>query len=131
MDSFESQVKEYKYLKDEIDKLTKDQKKLRDSLMAVIEEQGYEDDQGHWWLELDAEVDGVAALQRQRRVSRSLDEESAKETLMGLGLWEDCTELVRVVNEDKVYEALYEDKLSEQDVDAIYPQKITWALMLK
>lgn len=131
MDSVESQVREYKYLKDQIDVLSKRQKEIRNDIMTLIENTGFEDDQGHWWVEFDDEIDGVGALQRQRRVSRSLDEDRAEEVLTEVGLWESCTELKRVVDEDKVMQALYEETLSENEVDEIYPPKITWALVLK
>lgn len=131
MGTLDANVREYKYLKDEIDTLTKRQKEIRDDLMAIIESEGYADDQGHWWYELDEPVDGVASLQRQRRVSRSLDEEAAEEILKNQSLWDRCTEVRRVVNQDAVYEALYDEKLTEEDIDAIFPAKTTWALFLK
>lgn len=131
MDVVEAQVREYKYLKEQIDLLSKRQKQIRDELMLLVENTGYEDDQGHLWVEFDAEIDGVGALQRQRRVSRSLDEESAEQILTDAGVWDKCTELKRVVNEDAVMQALYEDELTEADVDGVYPPKITWALVLK
>lgn len=131
MNSVEAQVREYKHLKDQIDALSKEQKRLRDDLMTLIENTGFEDDQGHWWLELDDEYDGVTSLQRQRRVSRSLDEESAKEILDSHGLWNLCTKTVEVVDEDAVMRALWDEKLTEEDVDNMYATKITWALTLK
>lgn len=131
MDSTEAMVREYKHLKIETDKLAKRQKELRDRLIEVVTDGGYEDDQGHMWLEFDEPLDGVASLQRQRRVARAVNDDNAEEVLVAHGLWDDCTELVRVVNEDRVMEALYDDKLTEDDVDRIYPPKVTYALVLK
>lgn len=131
MDVVEAQVREYKYLKEQIDLLSKRQKQIRDELMILVEQTGYEDDQGHLWVEFDEDIDGVGALQRQRRVSRSLDEESAEKILTDAGVWDKCTELKRVVNEDAVMQALYDEELTEVDVDGVYPPKITWALVLK
>lgn len=131
MDVVEAQVREYKYLKEQIDLLSKRQKQIRDELMLLVENTGYEDDQGHLWVEFDEDIDGVGALQRQRRVSRSLDEESAEKILTDAGVWDKCTELKRVVNEDAVMQALYDEELTEVDVDGVYPPKITWALVLK
>lgn len=131
MGTLEANVREYKYLKDEIESLQTRQKKIRDILMEVVEEDGYVDDQGHYWYEFDDAIDGVASLQRQRRVSRSLDEDAAAAVLTPLGLWEQCTELKRVVDQDKVYEALYDGDINEADIDAIFPAKTTWALFLK
>lgn len=130
-DSLQAQVKEYKYLKDQIDSLSKRQKEIRDDLMVAVENAGYEDDKGHYWLEFDDEIDGVGALQRMRRVSNPLDEEAAQEILTSLGLWEECTEEVRVVDQDAVMAALWNEKLTPADIDCIYPPKVTWALVLK
>lgn len=131
MDSVEAQVREYNYLRTEIDDLSKRQKEIREDLMVLIENTGFADDDGHWWVELDSDIDGIVALQRQRRVKRSLDMETAEEILKERGLWEDCTEVVRVVDEDKVMQALFDESLSEDDVDRIYPMQVNWALVLK
>ena len=127
----EALVREYKHLKIETDKLSKRQKELRDQLLAVIVDGGYEDDQGHMWFEFDDAIDGVASLQRQRRVTRVVNDDNADEVLTAHGLWDTCTELIRVVNEDRVMAALYDNELTEDDVDKIYPPKVTYALVLK
>jgi len=127
----EALVREYKHLKIETDKLGKRQKELRDQLLTVITDGGYEDDQGHMWFEFDEAIDGVASLQRQRRVTRVVNDDNADEVLSAHGLWDTCTELIRVVNEDRVMAALYDNELTEDDVDKIYPPKVTYALVLK
>ena len=38
---------------------------------------------------------------------------------------------IRVVDEDALMAALYNDELTEDEIDRMYPQKITWALVLK
>ena len=131
IDPIEEKVLEYSLIRNQVKELETRQKELRDSLMEIIEENGYEDDQGHVWLEFDHEINGVKALQRTRKVTRPIDAVSAEEVLAGLGLWEQCTDLVRVVNDDAVMQALYDEELTEADVDCIYPPKITWALNVK
>lgn len=131
VDDVNQTVREYLRLKAEGDKIAKQQKSLRDSLMETIEKAGYEDDLGHMWIDLDEDVAGTAAIQRQRRVSRSLDAAAAEETLTGLGLWDECTTMVRVIDEDKIYAALYDEKLNEADIDCIFPQSVTYALVPK
>jgi hemerythrin superfamily protein len=131
VDQVTAQIREYNSVKKEADRLAKRQKELRDSLMETIKYVGYEDDQGHYWLELEEPIDGVVALQGERRVSRGLDEEAAAEIFESLGLTETCYKTVQVVDEDAVYSALYEDKLTDADIDTIFPQKIVWALKVK
>ena len=129
-DSITAQALEYQYLKGQIDILSKRQKVIRDELMAAVESDGFSDDQGHWWLELTG-VDGDFSIQRQRRVSRSLDADAAEEILANAGVLDDCYKTVRVIDEDAVMQALYSETLTEADVDAIFPSNVTWALVVK
>lgn len=124
-------VRSYKAVKDEVDLLTKRKNDLRDLLMDAIEQGGFADDTGSLWIELDDEVDGVTALKRERRSKAALDEEAAERILAERGLSEQCFKTVRVVDEDAVFAALYDGTLDEADVDLIFPQKVTWALVLK
>jgi hypothetical protein len=130
-DPITTDVREYKRLRSQIDLLTKQQKKIRDTLMQAIEENGEPDDQGSIWLTLKEDADGTLEIKRQRRVSRSLDEGQAASILKEHDLWDQCTKTVVVVDEDAVMQALFDDELSEDDVDAIYPSKISWALEVK
>lgn len=131
VDSTTADLREYVMIKGEITTLTKRQKELRDTLITTIEHAGYTDDQGHGWIEFDDEVAGTIAIQRQRKVKRGYDEEAAEKILTDLGLDETCFKTVRVIDEDAVYSALYEERLTEANIDEIFPQKIEWALVLK
>lgn len=131
MDDLTVKIRSYKSLKDQIDTLSKEQKALRDALMEAVQADGYTDENGSLWIELDNEIDGVAALKRERRAKRELDEQAAEEILTALGLEDICYKTVRVVDEDAVYAALYADKLTDADIDTMFPEKITWALVLK
>lgn len=131
MDDLTVKIRSYKSLKDQIDALTKEQKALRDALMEAVQTDGYTDENGSLWIELDNEIDGVAALKRERRAKRELDEQAALEILTALGLEDKCYKTVRIVDEDAVYAALYNDELTDADIDTMFPEKITWALVLK
>ena len=131
VDDVNATAREYMMVKAEIAKMEKHQKALRDSLMQTIEMAGYEDDLGHKWIDLDEEIAGISGLQRQRRVSRSTDMESASEILHALDLWEECVTMVPVLNEDAIYKALFDERLTDADIDTIYPQTETFALVTK
>lgn len=131
VDDVNAAAREYVLIADEIAKMEKRKKALRDSLMQVIEKAGYEDDLGHMWIDLDEDIAGISALQRQRRVSRGVDMDSATEILTGLELFDECTKVVHVIDEDAIYKALFDEKLTDADVDTIFPQSVTWALVPK
>lgn len=131
MDEFEASLRAYKMIKDEVDSLTKKQKDLRDYLMDTVEQTGFTDESGNVWVELDEEIDGIAAIKRERRAKPVLDEEAAERILAERGLEDECYKTIRVVDEEAVMAALMNERLTDADVDEIFPQKVTWALMLK
>lgn len=131
MDDLSREVLEYQNLKAQIDDLDKRAKSLRDSLMESVKVLGEPDDKGHLWMELDDEVNGVHSVLAERRVSQTLNEERAQEILAERELLDRCTKTVRVVDHDEVMACLYDELVSEADVDEMFDNKITWALRLK
>ena len=131
VDDVRALATEWLHDKTEAERFEKAAKKGRDLLMTTIENVGYEDPDGHQWLEFDEPIGEVTALQRQRRVSRGYDEEAANEILGNLGLKETCFTMVPVLNEEAVYAALANEELTDADIDMIFPQKISWALQIK
>lgn len=124
-------AKEYAFTKAQLDYLEKKQKELREKLFEDIDASGEEDDKGNLVLELPKEVEGVSSLIKQKRVSRKVDELVAEEIITAKGMEETLYKTIRVVDEDALMAALYNDELTEEEIDQMYPQKITWALVLK
>jgi hypothetical protein len=123
-----SQIREYIKIKATMTSMESRSKELRDILMAQIDSEGYEDNNGNLQLDFESPIDGVVRLEKQRRTSRSLNEDIAMEILEAKGLVDDLTKLVRVVDEEAVMAALYEDKLTEEELDSMFPTVVTWAL---
>lgn len=126
-----ARAKKYSFLKSQLDYLEKEQKELRLQLFEVLDTDGVEDDKGNIILELPEEVDGYSAVTKQRRVSRKIDEDKAAEIITAKGLEDSLYKTVIVVDEDALMAALYEDVLTEEEIDEMYPQSVTWALVLK
>ncbi len=57
----------------QIKTLNERKEEIKKRLSGLVEEQGTEDDKGHVWLELDAPVEGVSALKRERRGGQEAD----------------------------------------------------------
>ena len=129
--SLEAQVREYVKAKAASKTLESRTKELHEKLMEAISLQGYEDNEGNWQLELDFDADGIVRLEKQIRVSRKLDETLAESLLTEKGLWESVTIVKRVVDEDALMAAHYEGKISEEEIDSLFPAKTTWALWTK
>jgi hypothetical protein len=125
-----AQAKQYSFLKAQIDYLEKQKKELHSVLMEKIDESGVVDDKGNIILDLPTEVDGYVAFMKQRRVSRKIDEVVAEEIITEKGLEDKLYKTIRVVDEDALMAAMWNDELTEEEVDNMYPQNVVWALVM-
>lgn len=126
-----SQVREYVTLKKTMEGLEARHKELRDKLFEKITLAGEEDDKGNIQLELDADIDGIRRIEKQRRVTRKIDEEKAEKILTELGLKDEVYVMQPVLQEDLLMAAHYDGKISEEAIDEMFPAKVVWALMTK
>jgi len=126
-----ARTKKYAFLKSQLDYLEKEQKALREELFVFLDGEGEVDDKGNIMVQLPQEVDGFNSIIKQRRVTRKVDELKAEEIITAHGLEESLYKTVRVVDEDALMAALYEEVLTEEEVDEMYPPKVVWALVLK
>lgn len=125
-----AQAQEYALTKKKIESLEKRQKELRESLFAHIEENGEQDDKGNLILELPEEIEEFVALTKQRRVTRKIDEDVAFDIIEEKGLRDKLIKIVEVIDEDALMAALYNDELTEEEIDEMYPQSVVWALIM-
>ena len=123
-------AREYSFLKQQIDFLEKQQKEVRERLFSTLDEIGEVDDKGNIIIELPEDVNVFGALVKQRRVSRKIDELVADEIITEKSMEEQLYKTIRVVDEDALMAALYNDELTEAEIDLMYPQKIVWALVM-
>jgi hypothetical protein len=123
-------AREYSFLKQQIEFLEKQQKEVRERLFTTLDEMGETDDKGNIIVELPEEVNGFGAVVKQRRVSRKIDELVADEIITEKGMEDQLYKTIRVVDEDALMAALYNDELTEAEIDLMYPQKIVWALVM-
>ena len=126
-----ARTKKYAFLKSQLDYLEKEQKALREELFEVLDGEGEVDDKGNVIIQLPQAVDGFNSIIKQRRVTRKVDELRAEEIITAHGLEDTLYKTVRMVDEDALMAALYEEVLTEEEVDEMYPPKIVWALVLK
>lgn len=127
-DSIEAQINEYVMVKASIDLMDARIKELRGKLFERLDLEGFEDDKGNIQLELDTAIGGVLRLEKQRRVTRKLNEPRAEEILEAHGIADEVFELKRVLNEDLLMAAFYEDKITEEELDEMFPSNVVWAL---
>ena len=124
------QVRQNVVLKDRIDELTAIQNGVKKEIKKGIEALGEPDDRGHVVVEIDDEVSGIKKVMHQKRVTKNLDIEVAEELLKEKGIHERCITMVPVLNEDEIMTAYYDGLINEEDIDKMFPSKVTWALVL-
>ena len=129
-DDFTGQAKEFVFVKKQLDYFEKKSKELREKIFSKIDKDGEVDSEGHVLLAFDEPIDGVYGFKKQRRVSRKINEELAKELIIEKGLEDKLYKTIRVVDEDALMAAMYSAELTEEEVDSIYPLVVSWAIVL-
>jgi hypothetical protein len=127
-DDISGQIREYVYVKKNIDAMDARAKELREKLFAHLDEDGFEDDKGNIQLELATDIDGIVRIEKQRRVTRKLNEPKADEILSELGIKDEIFVMTPVLDEDKLMAAFYEGKITEEQLDDMFPANVVWAL---
>jgi predicted RNA-binding protein associated with RNAse of E/G family len=130
MDELKNLVRENMLLKTRIDEMSSIQSEIKAKLKEAVLNDGQEDDKGHVVLSLDEPVAGVASIVNQRRVSKSLDESAAETLLASKDLTDRCLKMVPVLDEDEIMKAYYEGLITEEDIDTMFPSKVTYALVM-
>lgn len=124
--SLTNEAKQFLALKEQIKFLTERQTEIKKRLQEALQNDGETDGRGHISIELE---DGIK-ITNQRRESRTLDENVAEALLKQKGIYDECVKMVPVIQEDAVMAAVYKNQLTEGDVDAMFPTKVTYAFIL-
>ena len=129
-DDISAQAKQYAFTKQQLEYWEKQQKELKAKLFERLDSDGEADSKGNIVIELPQEIDGFVALTKQRRVSRKVNELRAFDLIDEKGLRDKLIVTKEVVDEDALMAALYNDELTEAEIDEMYPETIVWALVM-
>lgn len=122
-------IRQYLALKDQLDLITKRQTEIKQRLIEAVDAVEA-DDRGHRILSVEDETVGEVTLTRQRRVSKSLNMDVAEEILTKKGIKDTCIKMVPIIDEGAIMAAFYENYLTEEDIDLMFPSKISYAFLL-
>lgn len=115
---------------------------LKADLMDFLADSGDEEDGGHRSFTLDEPLGyfqhkagnlipkSVTGILRQRRESVSLNEERTMALLKAKELLDRCTKVEVVLDEDAILAANYEGIISDDDLEALYDKKESFAFYL-
>ena len=127
-EDLQSQVNEYVKLKASMSVMEARQKELKAKIFAHIETEGSEDTAGSVSLYLDRPIGDVQRVQKTRRAKRTLNESVAETIIATAGIADDVYEMKRVINEGALMSAYYEEKITEEQLDEMFPTTVIWAL---
>lgn len=129
--SVKDEVRQYVALKDQIDLISTRQAEIKKRLIEAVDELGEFNDRGHRVLALDDDSINVATLTKQRKVSNPLDMDVAEALLTKRGIKDVCIKMVPTLDESAIMAAFYSGHLSEADIDAMFPEKVSYAFIVK
>lgn len=102
--------------------------KFRKELVGLLEQHGEPDDKGHRWIMLE-DVEGVKeGVKYERRVSNTIDVDKLSAWLKRKKLWDDVVEVVEQIDEGKLWAAVWDGRISEEDMARFNIETVTWAL---
>jgi hypothetical protein len=130
IENVKADLRQYLALKDNLDLLTKRQSEIKNRLILAVDETEA-DDRGHRSLSVTDDDTGTFKLTRQRRVSKTLDMNVAEEVLTRKGIKDTCIKMVPTLDESAIMSAFYEGYLTEEDIDSMFPAKVTYAFLVE
>jgi hypothetical protein len=131
LDPIRKEVQQYVFLKEEVTAIESRVGTLRKRILAAVDELGEVNDKGSLVLPIDDKVSNTASVIKQRRVSKVFDEDKANDVLKDKGLFESVTKTIVVLDQDAVMAAYYDGKLTDEDIESMFPEKVSWALILE
>jgi hypothetical protein len=107
-----------------------EQADVRDQIIRAFDEIEPDHD-GHRVIVFDEPIEGYGSVAYQRRVTVVPNTERALEILEEHNLLEECTVTIRSINEEALMNAVYDGRLAESLLTEMYPQKETFAVVVK
>jgi hypothetical protein len=120
-------VQEYVNAKAARESFAKREDQMKAILKHALDTEGYEDDRGNRYLDIDG-VEGVAAIKHERRVSRGLDEDAARKVADEHGVLAKCIKTIEVFDEDAFVALSYQGKIPESDFLEAYVEREIFAV---
>jgi hypothetical protein len=131
LDNLRQEVQQYVTLKEDVSHIEDRVATLRKRILATVEELGTPNEKGSLVLPINDVKSNTGNVVKQRRVSKVFDESKADELLKEKGLFETVTKTITVLDQDAVMAAYYDGKLTDEDIETMFPEKVSWALILE
>jgi len=119
-------VQQYLSLKQEMKLMAEREAEIKKRLIYAVEDLGEINGSGHVVLEI-----GGVTLTKQRKTSNPLDAEVAERIITEKGLKETCMPDKPTLDSEAIMAALYKKELTEEDIELMFPTKVSYAFLVK
>jgi hypothetical protein len=129
LDNLKKNARQFLTLKGEMSALADRQSELKKRMtqdLDAIEP----NESGHRVVEFEDDTIGNIKITKQRRVSKTLDMDIADQILTSKGIKNTCVKMIPTLDEAAIMAAFYEGYLTEEDIDAMFPAKETFAFIV-
>jgi len=129
IDTLREEVSAWYALKQQANLLNEEMESRKNRIKAVVQKYGETDPEtGSLFLKLgDPLHNGIAELKNQCQTSHRMNEEVTEEILEAKGLWDEMVEWVAVPDEGRIRAAFYDNKISQDELDRMFPTRVQYA----
>jgi hypothetical protein len=122
----QKELAQFLSLREQIKFLSERETEIKLRLKAAAEKLGEVDGKGHIVLQV-----GDNKLTNQRKVSNPLNAELAEKIITEKGLLDECMPFVRKLDQDALMAAYYKDLLTEEEIESMFPEKVSYAFLVQ
>ena len=129
LDNLKKNARQFLTLKGEMSALADRQSELKKRMTQDLDAVE-PNESGHRVVEFEDDTIGNIKITKQRRVSKTLDMDIADQILTNKGIKNTCVKMIPTLDEAAIMAAFYEGYLTEEDIDAMFPAKETFAFIV-
>ena len=129
LDNLKKNARQFLTLKGEMSALADRQSELKKRMTQDLDAVE-PNESGHRVVEFEDDTIGNIKITKQRRVSKTLDMDIADQILTSKGIKNTCVKMIPTLDEAAIMAAFYEGYLTEEDIDAMFPAKETFAFIV-
>lgn len=129
LDNLKKNARQFLALKGEMSALADRQSELKKRMTQDLDAVE-PNESGHRVVEFEDATIGNIKITKQRRVSKTLDMDIADQILTNKGIKNTCVKMIPTLDEAAIMAAFYEGYLTEEDIDAMFPAKETFAFIV-
>ena len=133
LEDVRDQVDSWYAVKRQTAMLTKKLNQGKETLKGLVQRYGEtQPETGSLFLDLQAPVGDrkIATLKNQRSVTTTVNMEAAERILKRKKLWDEMTHTEVVLDQDKVFAAFFDNRLSKADVDRMFSESVHFSFIL-